>query len=64
MVQRRRTRAAYGRTKYAEDDVFTKWRHQYRYTQRAGVCAKIKRGARRRERREAKVSIRVELAER
>lgn len=38
----------------AEQDVFTGWRRVYCYTQRAGVCAKIKRNARRRERREGK----------
>lgn len=42
----------------AEVDVFTGWRRRYCYTQRAGVCGSIKRGARRRERREAKDAIR------
>jgi hypothetical protein len=63
MVQRRRA-GGYGWTNRAtEDDVFYA-RRIYCYTQRAGVCARIKRGARRRERREAKVAIRIELAQR
>jgi hypothetical protein len=35
----------------AEQDVFTGWRKLYCYTQRAGVTSRIKRQARRRERR-------------
>lgn len=41
----------------AEDDVFTRWRRVYCYTQRAGVTSSIKRGARRRERHNAKRQI-------
>lgn len=63
MVQRRRA-GGYGCvTRGAENDVFYA-RRIYCYTQRAGVCAKVKRGARRRERREAKVAIRIEMARR
>lgn len=55
----------YGRAaKYAEDDVFSKWRRRYCYTDRAGVCAKIKRNARRRERHDARHDIRAQLADR
>jgi hypothetical protein len=57
MVQRRRCGGYGWRNRATEDNVFGHWR----YTQRAGVCAKIKRGARRRERREAKVEIRATL---
>jgi len=64
MVQRRRSGGYGWRTRSTEDDVFSSWRRVYCYTQRAGVCARIKRGARRRERREAKVEIRAALAER
>jgi hypothetical protein len=39
---------------WGENDVFTDWRRHYSYTQRRGVCAWIKRNARRRERREGK----------
>lgn len=38
----------------SEQDALTGWRRWYCYTQRAGVTSKIKRQARRRERREAK----------
>jgi hypothetical protein len=38
----------------AEQDVHTRWRRLYCYTQRAGVTSKIKRQTRRRERREGK----------
>lgn len=63
MVLRRRS-GGYGKNPVYEDDVFGSWRRAYCYTQRAGVCARIKRGARRRERREAKVEIRAALADR
>lgn len=43
-----------------EQDVFTRWRRMLCYTQRGGVTSKIKRQARRRERREAKTAIRTE----
>lgn len=43
---------------YAEQDAFTRWKHVLCYTQRVGVSASIKRGARRRERREAKQRLR------
>jgi hypothetical protein len=62
MVLRRRA-GGYGLSRSYENDVFYA-RRIYCFTQRAGVCAKIKRGARRRERRAAKVSIRAELNER
>ena len=42
----------------AEYDVHTGWRKLYAYTQRAGVCASVKRQTRRRERRDAVVSVR------
>ena len=41
-----------------EQDVFTGWRGLYKYTQRAGVCKRVKRRANRRDRREAKQEIR------
>jgi hypothetical protein len=41
-----------------EQDVLTEWRHCYVYTKRAGVCSRVKRIYRRRERRTAKTSIR------
>ncbi len=41
-------------TNGVEQDVFTGWRRLYCYTKRAGVCSRIKRNARRRERREGK----------
>ena len=41
-----------------EQDVFTGWRKVYKYTQRAGVCKKVKRQANRRERREGKQEAR------
>jgi hypothetical protein len=41
-----------------EEDALTDWRKWYGYTQRAGVCARVKRRYRRRERRTAKISIR------
>lgn len=63
MVERRRAGGYTWQNRATENDVFTKWRHLYCYTQRAGVCAKIKRGARRRERREAKAAIRIEMAQ-
>jgi hypothetical protein len=44
----------------AETDAFTGWRHLYCYLQKAGTRAEIKRGARRRERRQAKNEIRNE----
>lgn len=62
MVERRRA-GGYGWSRRYEEDVFHA-RRIYCYTQRAGVCAGIKRGARRRERREAKVDIRRQLADR
>ena len=38
-----------------ENDTFSRvWRRRYCYLQRAGATSKIKRGARRRERREGK----------
>lgn len=43
-----------------ENDVHTSWRKVYAYVQRAGVTSKIKRGTRRRERREARAAIRRE----
>jgi len=42
----------------AEQDAFTSWRRYYCYLQRAGVAKAIKRGANRRERRNAKKDIR------
>jgi len=39
---------------WAEQDVYTPWRHRYCYTQRPGVCKSVKRETHRRERREAK----------
>jgi hypothetical protein len=54
----RRAGRGYGRaTKYAEDDVFSRWRHRYCYTRRAGVCAGIKRNARRRERHDIRALL-------
>lgn len=45
----------------AEQDAFSRyWRHMLCYLDRPGVRSKIKRGARRRERREAKQRIRQE----
>ncbi len=41
----------------AEHDVIGKGRHMYCYTKRAGVCANIKRKARRRLRQESKVEL-------
>jgi len=38
----------------AEEDTFTSWRRVYCYLQRAGVASKIKRQARRRERRQGR----------
>lgn len=38
----------------AEVDTFSSWRRRYCYLQRAGATSKIKRQARRRERREGK----------
>ena len=62
MTMGRRGGRPYGRlAKYGEQDVFTRWRRLYCYTDRAGVCHKIKRGARRRERREGKADIRAQL---
>jgi hypothetical protein len=43
-----------------EEDAFTRWRHVLCYLQRPGVRSAIKRQARRRERREARASIRKE----
>jgi hypothetical protein len=43
---------------HGEQDVHTRWRRLYCYTQRAGVTAKIKRQTRRRERREGKREMR------
>jgi hypothetical protein len=37
-----------------EQDVFSKWRSMFCYTQRPGVTSAIKRKARRRERQEGK----------
>ena len=42
----------------AEQDVFTRWRRLYCYTQRARVCKKVKTSASRRDRREARRAIR------
>ncbi len=39
---------------WAESDAFTRWRRVLCYMSRPGVTSKIKRGARRRERREGK----------
>jgi hypothetical protein len=50
-----RRRATLG---FAEQDTFTSWRRLYCYLQRAGAASKIKKGARQRERREAKTRIR------
>ncbi len=44
-----------------EQDVFTGWRRLYSYTQRAGVCHKVKRRARRRERHEARREIQTTI---
>ena len=41
-----------------ETDVFTGWRHYLAYLHRPGVKSAVKRGARRRERREGKHAIR------
>ncbi len=46
-----------------EHDVLSKARKVYCYTQRAGVCAKIKRKARRRLRHELNSEARHELFE-
>lgn len=43
-----------------EQDVHTKWRRLYCWTQRAGATSKVKRRTRRRERREGKDAIRRE----
>lgn len=43
-----------------EYDVFTKWRRYMAWTKKPGATARVKRGARRRERREAKTEIRRE----
>lgn len=51
-MRRRETRG------FAEDDAFTGWRRVYCYLQRAGATAKIKKGARQRERRDARDRIR------
>lgn len=65
MAMGRRGGRPYGRlAKYGEDDVFSAWRRLYCYTRRAGVCHKVKRGASRRERREAQAEIRAQLADR
>lgn len=42
----------------AEVDTFTRWRHRMAYLAHAGVKDKIKKGARRRERHDAKARIR------
>lgn len=44
---------------YVEEDVFTGWRRLYCYTQRAGVCARVKRRYRRWERRQGKREARL-----
>lgn len=44
-----------------EQDVHTRWRRLYCYTQRAGVCAKAKAKTIRRERREAEQEIADQL---
>lgn len=44
----------------AEQDAFSGWRRVLCYMQKAGVTSSIKRGARRRERREAKHLLRTE----
>ena len=46
-----------------EQDVHTGWRHLYCYTQRAGVCAAVKRRTNRRERREGRSAIWEQLAD-
>ena len=43
---------------FAENDAFTRWRRLYCYLQRAGATSKIKKGARQRERRDAKARVR------
>ena len=43
-----------------EQDVFTRWRALYAWTQRAGATAAVKRRARRRERAIAKRNLRQE----
>ena len=43
-----------------ELDVLTKWRRMYCYTKRPGVCARVKRNFRRRERVTAKSRLRRE----
>lgn len=42
----------------AEQDALTSWRRRFCYLQVAGATSNIKRGARRRERRDAKTAIR------
>lgn len=64
MMQRRRSGGYGWRNRATENDVFGAWRRLYCYTQKAGTCARVKRRARRRERREAKVEIRQALVER
>lgn len=41
-----------------EQNVLTRWRRVYVYTQRSGVCHRVKRTARRRERHDAARRIR------
>ncbi|QBQ74830.1 hypothetical protein [Caudovirales GX15bay] len=53
-----RRRAVVG---WLEDDVFTEWRRLYRSYQRPGRTKYVKRLANRRERREVRTEIQVEL---
>lgn len=46
---------------FAEEDAFTSWKHVYSYLQRAGIKSKIKRIARRRERREGKADVKIRM---
>jgi hypothetical protein len=41
-----------------EEDVHTRWRRLFLWTQRAGATSKVKRRTRRRERREGKREVR------
>jgi hypothetical protein len=45
-----------------EQDVFTRWRRAYCWTQRAGACKRVKRQANRRERRQVGRLVDAELA--
>jgi len=44
-----------------EQDVHTGWRHVYKYLQRKGAVARVKRFTNRRERRQARAMIKEQL---